>query len=100
MSSFITSDSWLVFDILGLTGSQDWLTIPSSLWGRILEFMKPKEFSENVSVCNNITERGVALITAYINKVESEEQRQAMLQVVEFHRALVTNTNKSSLKLC
>ena len=34
-----------------------------------------------------------------MNKVESEEQRQALLQVVEYHRELVKNTNKSSLKL-
>ena len=100
MSAFITSDSWLFFDILGLTGPQDWLTIPASLWDNFLEFQKLKEFSENVSVCNDIAERGIAMISAYINKAESEEQRQALLQVVEFHRALVSNTNKSSLKLC
>ena len=100
MSAFITSDSWLVFDILGLTDSQDWLTVPASFWDNFLEFRKLREFCVNVSVCNDIAERGVALITAYINKAESEEQRQALLQVVEFHRALVTNTNKSSLKLC
>ena len=100
MASFVTSDSWLIFDIIGLTGAQDWLSIPASLWENYLEFRIFKEFCENVSVCNDIAERGVALITSYINKAESEEQRQAMLQVVEFHRALVTTTNKSSLKLC
>ena len=100
MASFVTSDSWLIFDILGLTGAQDWLSIPASLWDNFQEFRIFKEFCENLSVCNDIAERGVALITSYINKVESEEQRQAMLQVVEFHRALVTTTTKSSLKLC
>ena len=54
----------------------------------------------NVSVCNDLAERGVALITRYINMAESEEQRQALLQVVELHRALVTNCNKDSLKKC
>ena len=100
MSSFVDSDSWLVFDILGLAGTQDWLTIPASLWENFLEFRKIKEFALNISVCNDIAERGVALITSYMNKVESEEQRQALLQVVEYHRELVKNTNKSSLKLC
>ena len=100
MSSFVDSDSWLVFDILGLTGAQDWLTIPAGLWENFLEFRKLKEFALNISVCNDIAERGVALITSYMNKVESEEQRQALLQVVEYHRELVKNTNKSSLKLC
>ena len=100
MSSFVDSDSWLVFDILGLTGAQDWLTIPAGLWENFLEFRKLKEFALNISVCNDIAERGVALITSYMNKVESEEQRQALLQVVEYHRELVKNNNKSSLKLC
>ena len=55
---------------------------------------------ENISVCNDIAERGVALITAYINKAQSEEQRQALLQVVEQHRDMVTTTTKSDLKKC
>ena len=100
MSAFVSSDSWLVFDKLGLTGSQDWLTIPPNLWSNFQEFRKLKEFSENISVCNDIAERGVALITSFINKTESEEQRQALLQVVEHHRAMVTDTKKSTLKLC
>ena len=100
MSSLVSSDSWLLFDILGLTGSQDWLTIPANLWTNFVEFKRLREFSENISVCNDVAERGVALITSYINKSESEEQRQALLQVVEFHRNLVINTNKASLKHC
>ena len=100
LAEFITSDSWLIFDKLGLLGPQDWLTVPASLWDNFHEFRKFKEFVENVSVCNDIAERGVSLITAFINKTESEEQRQAMLQSVEHHRSLVVDTNKASLKLC
>ena len=100
MASFVTSDSWLLFDILGLTGTQDWLTIPPNLWPNFVEFRKLREFVMNVSVCNDLAERGVALITRYINMAESEEQRQALLQVVELHRSLVTNCNKDSLKKC
>ena len=100
MSSFVTSDSWLVFDLIGLTGTQDWMTIPATLWDNFQDFRKFKEFAENVSVCNDVAERGVALITKYINKVQCEEQRQALLQVVELHRGLVTNIKKSNLKKC
>ena len=100
MSSFVTSSSWLIFNLLGLTGSQDWLTVPASLWDNFQEFRKLKEFALNIAVCNDIAERGIAMITRYIDKAESEEQVQALLQVVEFHRALVTNSNKTSLKLC
>ena len=100
MSAFVSSDSWLVFDMLDLTGSQDWLTIPPILWKNFQEFRKLREFAENISVCNDIAERGVSLITSFINKAESEEQRQALLQVVEHHRAMVTDTKKATLKLC
>ena len=100
MSSFVTPDSWLLFDILGLTEDQDWLTVPAAHWENFSQFRKLKEFAENVSVCNDIAERGIALITAYINKAESEEQRQALLQVVEYHRELVKDSSKASLKFC
>ena len=99
MSSFVTSDSGLVFDLLGLTGVLDWLTIPAVHWENFSQFKKVKEFAQNISVCNDIAERGIALISSYINKAESEEQRQVLLQVVEQHRELVKNTNKDSLKL-
>ena len=100
MAAFISSDSWLVFDLLGLSAPQDWMTIPVNLWENFADYNKFRVLAENISVCNDIAERGVALITAYINKAQSEEQRQALLQVVELHRELVTNTNKSSLELC
>ena len=40
MSSFVTSASWLSFDILNQTESQDWLTIPSNLWQNFSKFRK------------------------------------------------------------
>ena len=40
MASLITSDSWLVFKLLGLDGSQDWLQTPVSLWPLFEDFKK------------------------------------------------------------
>ena len=31
LTSFVSTDYWLVFDMLGLVGTQDWLTIPPNL---------------------------------------------------------------------
>ena len=70
MSDFVTAESWLVFDMLGLSGSQDWRTIPARLWPIFVEFRKLKEVAENLFV--SLSEREVALITGYINKAESE----------------------------
>ena len=100
MSSFVTSASGLIFDFLDLTESQDWLTVPSNLWQNFSDFWKFSVFANSLTVCNDIAERGVVLISAFINKAQSEEQREALLQVVEFHRTLVPDTNKSSLKKC
>ena len=100
MSEFVSQSSWLLFDILQLSGKQDWLKISPSLSDQFEEFQKLKEFVLNLPVCNDVAERGVALISGFINSVESEGQREALLQVVEYHRNLVKDTNKSSLKLC
>ena len=91
-----------MFDLLNLKGTQDLLTVPASLWDKFREYRDLKEFASNLVVKNDIAEQGIAMVTEFLNKVESEEQRSALLQVVEWHsyRDLVKNTNKSSLKLC
>ena len=76
------------------------MLIPSMLWDRFAEFRKLQEFVKNIAVCNDVAERGVVLMTQYINTAQSEDQRQVLLQVVEFHKYLIKDTNKSSLKLC
>ena len=100
LASLVSSESWLIFNLLELNGSQDWMTIPANLWDNFVDFKKFKEFAENLSVCNDIAERGVALISSYINRAESKEKREALIQVAELYRSLVTNTDKSSLKKC
>ena len=42
LSSFVTADSWLVFNMLGLAGPQDWLTIPAVMWEHFAEYRKFK----------------------------------------------------------
>ena len=38
MASLVTSNSWLVFNILGLDGPQDWLLTPATSWYLTSEF--------------------------------------------------------------
>ena len=40
------------------------------------------------------------MITEFLNKTESEEQRQALLQTVEYFRSEVTDLTKKSLAKC
>ena len=100
MQDLVTPDSWLVFQLLGLEGSQDWLQTPASLWKLFAEYRKLEEFSSNLPVCNDIAERGIHLMTDFIKHCESEDQRQALFQCVEFHRELVPDCTKQSLLLC
>ena len=100
MSMLIGPESWLVFDLLNLSGSQDWLLTPTSEWHLSPDYMKLHNFASNLVVSNDLAERGVHLATDFINRVESEEQREALFQVVEDYRSRVKDTSKSSLKLC
>ena len=44
--------------------------------------------------------QGVRLITQFINHVQDEDQRQALLQLVEYHHKLVPDLTKAGLALC
>ena len=81
LAAFVSTASWLIFDILKLNGKQDWLTVSADLWEDFGEYQELKEFATNLTVKNDIAERGIAMVTQFLNKVESEEQRSALLQV-------------------
>ena len=90
----------LVFDKLGLSGPQDWLQLPCNMWPMFSEFRKFAQFAINLLVINDLAERGIHLITEFINKSANEEQRQALLQVVEYHRSLVPDLTKKNVLKC
>ena len=52
----------------------------------------------NVLVTNDLAERGVKLMADFIDKSEDETERQALLQVVEFHRKQYPNLTKETLR--
>ena len=78
MASLVSSESWLVLDLLQMTGKQDWLTSPASTWHKSTDFLTLKEFALNLVVVNDLAERGIHLATDYINRVRSEELKQAL----------------------
>ena len=103
MSTLVAPSSWLVFDILELSAPQDWLLNPVSTWHLAPEFKKLDLFTKNLVVVNDLAERGIHLAGAFVNRVESEEQRDALFQVVEDFRKRVDFSKdvvKSSLKDC
>ena len=97
LSSFVTEDSWLIFDLLDLREAQEWLQTPVRMWEMFSDFRKFRDFVVNVSVVNDLAERGMHLITEFASKCENKEERQALLQVVEQHREQFPNFNKKTL---
>jgi hypothetical protein len=71
LGSLVTTNSWLLFNLLKMEGTQvllffwllnyitiqDWLLTPCSMWHLFTEFRRLKEFSQNVAVINDIAER-------------------------------------------
>ena len=102
LSSFVAEKSWLIFDLLGLQEPQDWLLKSCREWEMVPKYGVFLELARNLSVCNDVAERGIQLISTFIGKAESEGQRDALLQVVERHRSLVSTTklSKKELKKC
>ena len=76
------------------------MQLSSNMWTMFTEYRKIAEFANNLPVTNDLAERGINLITEYINKSEDEDQRQALLQVVEYHRNLVPDLTKKNLANC
>ena len=100
MSVLIQPESWLVFDLLKLSGSQDWLLTPISDWSLSPDYIKLEKLTRNLVVVNDLAERGIHLATDFIKRVDSEEQKDALFQVVEDFRGRVKDKTKASLKLC
>ena len=100
LEDFVDSESWLLFDLCELQGPQDWLLAPACNWHLSTSFKQIEEFANKLTVINDLAERGVHLATEFVNRVESEEQREALFQTVLDFRAKVPNDNKDFLKLC
>ena len=57
IASLVTTDSWLIFQLLGLASSQDWLLAPCTVWHLIPSYQKLEEFATNLPVINDLAER-------------------------------------------
>ena len=96
VAHFVTPDSWLLFDLLELTG--EWLSVPCKFWPNFGEYRKLEEFCHNLPTVNDSAERGCHLITQFMNQVHSEEARQDLLQCVEHWRRIIEpDLSKKSL---
>ena len=61
------------------------------------DFRHFRDFGLNLTVVNDLAERGIHLATDFIDRCRDETQRQALLQVVEDHRSQFPNYKKDTI---
>ena len=71
---------------------------PHTEWEAYPGYTKLFNFVNNMKVVNDIAERGIKLISDFANKCTDEQQRQSLLQVVEFHRNEFKDYTKKTLR--
>ncbi|KYN11357.1 hypothetical protein ALC57_16486 [Trachymyrmex cornetzi] len=85
ISDFITENSKQIFITNGI--SLNFLHKDPSLWEENEEFIKSRYRIGQLKVVNDVAERGVSLIQNFNSVLtKQEEQKQYLLQVVEYHR--------------
>ena len=85
LEDLVSKNTKTIFNIMGL--DPHFLTKPVEQWPLEETFMVAKNIANNLKVVNDISERGVKLIT-YYNKIltNDEEQKQYLLQVISTYR--------------
>ena len=97
LQSFISEESWLMFDLLGLVDDQEWLQTPVAMWEKFADYRKFCDSTKSLRVVNDLAERGIKLVSDFIHMCKNENQRQALLQCVEEHRKLFPDYTKNVL---
>jgi hypothetical protein len=97
LGDFVTSASFGFFDIAGI--SRDFLAMDPSDWPTHPSYAEGKSIVDGLRIVNDCAERGVRLITEYINSplTKDEEQLQFLLQIVKGHREQLPTLNKKGI---
>ncbi|ESO04095.1 hypothetical protein HELRODRAFT_173173 [Helobdella robusta] len=96
VKDFVSSNTMQFFAILGLP--QSFLNKRPSKWREDEQYKKAFEVVSSIKPVNDFAERGVALMQDFNRAiVSSEEQKQYLLQVVEYHRIQYPNSKKETL---
>ena len=93
---FITSESWLIFDILEQSSSEcKWMLFPPDTWSRDPDFKKFQTFVKNLAVVNDASERSVKLVQETVSQTLNEKKLQKMLLVKSSLEKPKSRTKKS-----
>ena len=96
LSEFCGRGSLFIFDQLSF--DKNWLKLPIDQWKNNEPYNEMKRFIECLLVTNDTAERGVKLVSDFANSITKDPQdREYLLQIVEQHRRLFPDQNKSTL---
>ena len=96
LMDFVGAESNFMFDQLGY--KKDFLALPVETWNDNNSFKEMNNYVTNLLVINDAGERGVRLITEYIDILtKSDDTRTYLLQVVERNRKIFSDVNISTL---
>lgn len=96
LSNFISVESLFLFKQLELP--YGFLDIHPDLWETNQDYIECKKILKSLKVVNDVAERGVALITTYNRCLtRNEEQKQFLLQLIQYHRQKFPKSTKTIL---
>ena len=96
LTDLIGPESYFLFDALGV--DFEWLTTPADTWVENKSYKKAQNFVRTVKIANDVAERGVKLMSDFATKITTDpEQRNCLLQVVEYHRKKFDSYRKATL---
>ena len=85
LSSFVGSQSWLLFQLLS-PGSYLWLLLPLDQWEEDEDYQEMAKIIERLAVVNDTAERSVKDIEDYANAAHDGEKRGNIILVANSHR--------------
>lgn len=96
LHDFVSKRTMVFFNCLGI--STEFLKEDPETWENLADYKQGLHTVRQFKVVNDNAERGVALIQAYNTSLtKDEDQKQYLLQVIEQHRKLFPDSNKSTI---
>ena len=93
LAMFVGDNSWSFFDITKIK-AEGFIEKPIDEWPLHEDYERAKQIIENFNVANDLAERGVKLVSDYLNSDRKEENLQNILQVAENNRNIIPNQRK------
>lgn len=96
LSHFVSNQTMIFFDTLNI--NTEFLSVPPSQWEHSASYTNHINFLRKIHVVNDLADRGVSLAAEYSAIITKDKsQQQYLTHVVEHHRKLYPNANKTTL---